>query len=53
MENPNTLLTSFLGMHRVKPHKMKKMHFVIMGSVFYTDKFIHEVYDIKGEKCAD
>eukprot|EP00474_Spongospora_subterranea_P009263 CRZ09721.1 hypothetical protein [Spongospora subterranea] len=63
MDNPNTLLTSFLGMHRVKPHKMKKMHFVIMGSVFYTDKFIHEVYDIKGstlgrkateaEKCQE
>ncbi|SPR00499.1 unnamed protein product (mitochondrion) [Plasmodiophora brassicae] len=48
MANRNTLLTAFLGMHRVKPHKMKKMHFIIMGSVFFTDLFINEVYDIKG-----
>ena len=34
-------------MHRVKPHKRKPMYFVIMSSVFYTDKHIHEVYDLK------
>jgi 1-phosphatidylinositol-4-phosphate 5-kinase len=45
--NPNTLLTRFYGMHRVKPHKKKQVHFLIMGSVFYTTKFVHKVFDLK------
>lgn len=24
------------------------MHFVIMGNVFFTHKYVHEVYDLKG-----
>ena len=48
MNNQDTLITRFYGMHRVKPHNGSTMHFVIMGSVFYTDKFVHEVYDLKG-----
>ena len=35
-------------MHRVKPHKKKQRHFLIMSSVFYTDKYIHQVFDLKG-----
>ena len=46
--NPDTLLTRFFGMHRVKPHKKRQRHFLIMSSVFYTDKFIHTVFDLKG-----
>eukprot|EP00742_Colponemidia_sp_Colp-10_P003628 GILJ01003862.1.p1 GENE.GILJ01003862.1~~GILJ01003862.1.p1 ORF type:complete len:536 (-),score=61.21 GILJ01003862.1:254-1795(-) len=48
MKNPNTLMTKFFGMHRVKPHKGHAMHFLIMGSVFDSDKEIHERYDLKG-----
>lgn len=47
-KNPNTLLTRFFGMHKVKPHKKTQRHFLIMGSVFYTNKYIHTVYDLKG-----
>lgn len=46
--NPHTLLTRFYGIHRVKPSGSEKMRFLIMGSVFYTDKYIHECYDLKG-----
>jgi hypothetical protein len=50
MKNPNTLLTRFYGMHRVKPHKKKEVHFLIMGSVFYTQRQIHRTFDLKGSK---
>eukprot|EP00753_Platysulcus_tardus_P017975 PLAT6657.1.p1 GENE.PLAT6657.1~~PLAT6657.1.p1 ORF type:complete len:517 (-),score=208.91 PLAT6657.1:852-2402(-) len=47
--NRNTLMTRFYGMHRVKMHHIRRrMHFVIMGSVFFSDKEIHEKYDLKG-----
>jgi 1-phosphatidylinositol-4-phosphate 5-kinase len=48
MQNPNTLLTRYYGIHRVKPSGGKKIRFLIMGSVFFTENFIHENYDIKG-----
>ncbi|KAJ1381574.1 hypothetical protein B484DRAFT_411697, partial [Ochromonadaceae sp. CCMP2298] len=38
-QNPNSLLVRFYGMHRVK-YKAKKFYFVIMSSVFNTDKRI-------------
>ena len=48
-ENPNTLITRFYGMHRVKMHSLSPtMHFVIMASVFDTDRAIHRTYDLKG-----
>lgn len=48
MENPNTLVTKFYGMHRVKMHHLRrKMHFVIMASVFDTPKEIHQRFDLK------
>lgn len=48
MENPNTLLTRIYGMHRVKMHDIsQRMHFVIMQSVFDTEKEIHEKFDLK------
>jgi hypothetical protein len=41
--------TLFLGMHRVKMyHLRRKVHFVIMTSVFDTPEKIHTVYDLKG-----
>jgi len=47
--NPNTLLTRFYGMHRVKMrHLKRKVHFVIMHSVFDTKEKIFRIYDLKG-----
>ena len=48
MENPNTFITRFYGMHRVKPHKSDEKHFIIMGSVLNTPLYVHVVYDLKG-----
>ncbi|GLE02810.1 hypothetical protein PINS_up011674 [Pythium insidiosum] len=49
MENPNTLITRFYGMHRVKMHHIRrKMHFIIMASVFDTPLEIHARFDLKG-----
>lgn len=46
---PNTLMTRYYGMHRVKMRHIRKvMHFVIMGSVFATSLPIHVTYDLKG-----
>eukprot|EP00644_Phytophthora_capsici_P015635 jgi/Phyca11/551908/estExt2_Genewise1Plus.C_PHYCAscaffold_440124 len=53
MENPDTLITRFYGMHRVKMHHLgKKMHFVIMASVFHTDLDIHARFDLKGSRVG-
>ena len=45
---PNTLLTKFYGMYRVKTHNRQPIYFIVMGSVFYTDLEIHTIYDLKG-----
>ena len=48
-ENPDTLLVRILAMHRVKMyHLRRKVHFVIMSSVFDTLEEIHSIYDLKG-----
>jgi len=48
-ENPHTLIVRFLGMHRIKMyHFRRKVHFVIMTSVFDTPEQIHTIYDLKG-----
>lgn len=47
--NPNTLLCRIYAMHRVKMyHLRRKVHFVIMGSVFDTPEEIHTIFDLKG-----
>lgn len=48
MENTDTLLPRFFGLHRVKPHKGRQVRFVVMGNVFATSKKIHERFDLKG-----
>lgn len=48
MRYENTLLTRFFGLHRVKPHKRPKVHFLIFGSVFFRSRFIHKTFDLKG-----
>ncbi|KAL3922098.1 MAG: hypothetical protein SGARI_006531, partial [Bacillariaceae sp.] len=48
-QNPNTLLTKFLGMYRVKLYHLRRnVKFVIMNSVYYTDKSLQTFYDLKG-----
>lgn len=48
MENENTLLPKFFGLHRVKPHKGRQVRFVVMGNIFATHKKVHERFDLKG-----
>ena len=48
MASPHSYITRFFGLHRVKMHHLrKKLHFVVMQSVFYGDKEIHRIFDIK------
>jgi len=48
-ENPHTFLVRILGMYRLKMYHLKrKVHFVIMSSVFDTSEKIHTIYDLKG-----
>jgi Phosphatidylinositol-4-phosphate 5-kinase len=48
-ENPHSFITHFYGMYRVKiPDLGKSVHFVIMKSVFNTEKEIHKIWDLKG-----
>jgi 1-phosphatidylinositol-4-phosphate 5-kinase len=43
------MLTKFCGMYRVKLYHLRRnVKFVIMNSVFYTDKPLQEFYDLKG-----
>src|SRR3569623_3456474 len=49
VENPNTMITKFLGMYRVKLYHLRRnVKFVIMNSVYYTDKYLQTFYDLKG-----
>lgn len=47
-ENPNTLLSQFYGLHRVKMPYGKKIHFVVMNNLFPPHRDIHQTYDLKG-----
>lgn len=52
-DNPNSMMTRFFGMHRVKMyHLRRKVHFVIMKSVFSTTERIHTIYDLKGSRVG-
>lgn len=47
--NPNTLLARFFGMYRVKMYHIKRnTKFVIMNSVYDTNKYLDTFYDLKG-----
>ena len=45
---PETLLTRFFGLHRVKPHGGRNVRFVVMGNLLCTGHAIHRRYDLKG-----
>lgn len=51
---PHTFLTHFYGMYRVcMPHlNNKRLHFIIMKSVFSTEKKIDRVWDLKGSRLG-
>ena len=47
-ENPNTLLSQFYGLHRVKIPYGRKVHFVVMNNLFPPHRDIHKTFDLKG-----
>lgn len=44
----NTLITKFFGLHRIKLNYGRKVRFIVMGNMFYTELKIHRRYDLKG-----
>ena len=48
LNNPNTLLPRFYGLHRVKPHHGREVRLVVMSNLFATEKSIDTRYDLKG-----
>lgn len=47
-EYPNTLLSQFYGLHRVKMPYGRKIHFVVMNNLFPPHRDIHQTFDLKG-----
>jgi 1-phosphatidylinositol-4-phosphate 5-kinase len=47
-DNPNTLLSQFYGLHRVKIPFGRKVHFVVMNNLFPPHRDVHKTYDLKG-----
>ena len=45
---PDTLLSQFYGLHRVKLPYGRKIHFVIMNNLFPPHRDIHRTFDLKG-----
>jgi 1-phosphatidylinositol-4-phosphate 5-kinase len=52
LDNPNTLISRFYGLHRVKLPHGRKIHFVIMNNLFPPHRDIHETYDLKGSSIG-
>ena len=50
VHNPNTLISQFYGLHRVKVPGFggRKIHFVIMNNLFPPHRDIHQTFDLKG-----
>lgn len=46
--NPNTLISQFYGLHRVKIPYGRKIHFVVMNNLFPPHRDIHQMFDLKG-----
>jgi len=47
-QNPNTLLSQFYGLHRVKMPYGRKVHFIVMNNLFPPHRDIHRTFDLKG-----
>ncbi|KAK9467780.1 hypothetical protein V1512DRAFT_260050 [Lipomyces arxii] len=50
--NPNTLISQFYGLHRVKLPYERKIHFVIMNNLFPPHRDIHQMFDLKGSTAG-
>jgi 1-phosphatidylinositol-4-phosphate 5-kinase len=48
VDNPDTLISQFYGLHRVKIPYGRKIHFVIMNNLFPPHRDIHQMFDLKG-----
>ena len=48
IHNPNTLISQFYGLHRVKIPYGRKVHFVVMNNLFPPHRDIHQMFDLKG-----
>ena len=48
VENPNTLISQFYGLHRVKIPYGRKIHFVVMNNLFPPHLDVHQMFDLKG-----
>ncbi|KAM9924894.1 hypothetical protein OXX59_004225 [Metschnikowia pulcherrima] len=47
--NPNTMVSQFYGLHRLKVHGgIKRVHFLVMNNLFPPHRDIHLKYDLKG-----
>jgi len=52
-QNPNTLVPKFFGMYRVKLYHLRRnVKFVVMNSVFDTDKPLQSFFDLKGSELG-
>lgn len=47
-ENPNTLISQFYGLHRIKLPWGKKVHFIVMNNLFPPYYDMKRTYDLKG-----
>ncbi|GAB2229718.1 hypothetical protein Droror1_Dr00013970 [Drosera rotundifolia] len=47
-KHENTLITKFFGLHSITLKGGRKVRFVVMGNMFYTELRIHKRYDLKG-----
>lgn len=50
--NPNTLVSQFYGLHRVKLPFGKKIHFIVMNNLFPPHHDLHRTYDLKGSSLG-
>jgi 1-phosphatidylinositol-4-phosphate 5-kinase len=48
VDHPNTLISQFYGLHRVKIPYGRKIHFVVMNNLFPPHRDIHQMFDLKG-----
>ncbi|KAI9735914.1 MAG: Phosphatidylinositol-4-phosphate 5-kinase [Cirrosporium novae-zelandiae] len=46
--NPNTLISQFYGLHRVKIAYGRKIHFVVMNNLLPPHRDVHQMFDLKG-----
>ncbi|GAB2223409.1 hypothetical protein Droror1_Dr00017550 [Drosera rotundifolia] len=48
----NTLVTTFFGVHCVKPASGQKTRFIVMGNLFHSEYRINKRFDLKGSSMV-